>query len=336
MLSMVEENIGLTSTVPVEVILAAGKRPVDLNNRFISSPRREQLIAEAEARGFPGNLCAWIKGIYSAAATEGIRTVAGVVQGDCSSTEKLLEVWRQEGISTIAVAYPVRPERAAMATEIERFARALDTTPAAAEKERERLAPLRALLRELDERTWRTCQVTGGENHRWLVSASDFNGEPERFGADLARFLAEVRQRPPAEKFLRLGYVGVPPIVDDLYDFLEGLGARVIFNEVQRQFAMLGEYRDLADQYAAYTYPYDTFYRLADIQREIRRRSLQGLIHYAQTFCHRQLETLILRPSLSIPLLTIEADKPGRLEPRTRTRLQAFLEQMVSPSSSRK
>jgi len=45
------EKIGLTATVPVEVILAAGLVPVDLNNRFITHPDRDRLLSMAEARG---------------------------------------------------------------------------------------------------------------------------------------------------------------------------------------------------------------------------------------------------------------------------------------------
>jgi benzoyl-CoA reductase/2-hydroxyglutaryl-CoA dehydratase subunit BcrC/BadD/HgdB len=123
--------------------------------------------------------------------------------------------------------------------------------------------------------------------------------------------------------------VGVPPIVDGLYEFLEQRGARVVYNEVQRQFAMLDPASDLAGQYTAYTYPYDTGYRLKDVKREVSRRGLQGLIHYAQTFCHRQIEAIILREDLPLPVISIEADRPGPLDARTQTRLEAFLEQLA-------
>ncbi len=32
-------RVGLTTTIPVEVVLAAGLTPVDLNNLFIADPR---------------------------------------------------------------------------------------------------------------------------------------------------------------------------------------------------------------------------------------------------------------------------------------------------------
>lgn len=322
------EKIGITTTVPVEVILAAGMVPVDLNNRFVNSPDRDRMVAEAEARGFPGSICAWIKGIYTARKDLGIERVVGVIRGDCANTEKLMEVWQDEGVAVVAFAYPVKPDPAIMKREIVSFAQRLGTTLKAAEQMRERLNPLRTRLNELDGLTFSRGKVTGLENHQWLVSSSDFNGDPDRFKSELESFLEEARARPESDDYIRLGYAGVPSIVDDLYGFLETRGARVVYNEVQRQFAMLEPKPDLARQYSSYTYPYDSFSRLTDINRQVERRSLRGIIHYAQTFCHRQIVNIIFRARLKVPVLTIEADKPGPLEARTKTRIEAFLEQI--------
>ena len=59
-------RVGFTTTIPVEVVLAAGLTPVDLNNLFIADPGARALAAEAEASGFPRTICTWIKGIYAA------------------------------------------------------------------------------------------------------------------------------------------------------------------------------------------------------------------------------------------------------------------------------
>ena len=312
----------------MEAVLAAGLVPVDLNNKFITASDREGLVRDAEARGFPSNICSWIKGIYSAAAAEGIRRVVGVTRGDCSSTEKLLEIWQHEGVEAIPFAYPGEPSVEAAGRAVAEFCARLGTTVAAAEAVRERLRPMRALLRQLDDRTWQDGKISGAENHLWLVSASDFNSDPVRFERELSAFLDEVSHRPSRKDFIRLGYAGVPPVVDGIYDFLESRGARVVFNEVQRQFAMTDDQPSLANQYAAYTYPYDTFARIEDMRREAERRGLHGFIHYAQTFCHRSLEGILLRERLGLPVLCIEADRPGPLDPRTETRIEAFLEQL--------
>ena len=68
------KKIGITTTVPIEVCLAAGYQPVDLNNVFITDPNPERLINIAERAGFPLNCCSWIKGIYGVCMDYGIDT----------------------------------------------------------------------------------------------------------------------------------------------------------------------------------------------------------------------------------------------------------------------
>jgi benzoyl-CoA reductase/2-hydroxyglutaryl-CoA dehydratase subunit BcrC/BadD/HgdB len=114
----------------------------------------------------------------------------------------------------------------------------------------------------------------------------------------------------------------------ELYQYLEERGARVVFNETQRQFTMPFETGDLVEQYRLYTYPYGIFYRLEDICREAARRNLDGIIHYAQSFCYRQIEDLIVRRKLELPVLTLEGDLPNRLDARTRMRLDVFLDML--------
>jgi benzoyl-CoA reductase/2-hydroxyglutaryl-CoA dehydratase subunit BcrC/BadD/HgdB len=155
-------------------------------------------------------------------------------------------------------------------------------------------------------------------------------GDPERFEEEVDRFLEEAESRTPlgGEEGVRLGVLGVPPIWADLYTKLERPGVRVVFNEVQRQFSMPVSGSDLADQYLRFTYPYDVFYRLEDIQREVTRRRLDGLVHYVQSFCFRQIEDKILRTRLSLPILTLEGDRPEPIDTRTELRMEAFIEML--------
>ena len=62
-----DKSVGITTTIPSEIVYAAGLRPVDLNNRFITSDDPAKMVEDAEHAGFPRNVCSWIKGIYSAA-----------------------------------------------------------------------------------------------------------------------------------------------------------------------------------------------------------------------------------------------------------------------------
>jgi len=85
---------------------------------------------------------------------------------------------------------------------------------------------------------------------------------------------------------------------------------------------------DLVEQYLLYTYPYDIFGRIEDIRREVRRRRIAGLIHYTQSFCFRQIQELIIRRHVDVPILTIEGDAPAKLDARTKVRIESFVEML--------
>jgi benzoyl-CoA reductase/2-hydroxyglutaryl-CoA dehydratase subunit BcrC/BadD/HgdB len=169
--------------------------------------------------------------------------------------------------------------------------------------------------------------VTGWENHLYQVSCSDFGGDPAAFERQVDNLLEAAAQRPARRWRLRLGYVGVPTIYSDLYSFLEDRDALVAYNEVQRQFTMADSVDcELLEQYRRYTYPYDVFGRLEDIGGQVERRRLDGVIHYVQAFCFRQIQDQLIRRRLGCPVLTLEGDAPGPLEGRNHLRLEAFLE----------
>ena len=84
----------------------------------------------------------------------------------------------------------------------------------------------------------------------------------------------------------------------------------------------------LVEQYSAYTYPYDIFSRIEDIQQEVQRRNIRGLIHYVQSFCHRHIHDRIIRKRIQLPMLTFDCDRPGRLDGAMKTRIEAFIEML--------
>ena len=329
------DAVGITTTIPCEVIFAAGMRPVDLNNVFITDADPLALVEEAEKQGFPSNMCCWIKGIYAAAHRCGVRKVVGVVQGDCSNTHALMEIWQTEGISLAEFAFPYGRDRSALDAEINRLCAAFGVKRSAAEEVRERLEPIRAMVHEVDRLCAEEGKVTGRESHLWTISCSDFNGDYEEFGARVAAFLKTAREREPHAPAIRLGFAGIPPICSDLYDVVREYDAEIVFNEMQRQFSMPFEAADLTEQYARYLYPYDVFSRVDDLAAQVARRRLDGLIHYVQSFCFRQLHDRILRERLSLPILTLECDRPGPLDGRSRTRVEAFLEMILERKKPR-
>ena len=323
------QTVGITTTVPVEVLFAAGLTPVDLNNVFIASALAPQMVQEAERRGFPRNSCAWTKGVYAAARRLKLKRVVAVVQGDCANTHAMAEVLQADGVEVTPFSFPYRPDDTTLLEmELARFAARLGTNLPAAERWKTRLDALRRLAHRVDILAWNENRVTGAEQHLWTISCSDFLSDPERYATDAQAFLREAERRPPLPETLRLALIGVPPICADVFAFLERHGARVVFNETPRQFAMPQATPDLCRQYSRYTYPYDIFYRLADIREQIALRRVDGVVHYVQSFCHRLVQDTIIRRELEAPILTLEGDRPGRLDMRTETRIEAFLEML--------
>ena len=328
--------IGITTTIPVEALLAAGETPVDLNNIFIASPDKDTLINQAESEGYPAGTCAWIKGIYSVAIDNPeIDRIIAVTQGDCSNTHALMETLQFHGKEIIPFDYPYNRDRDLLELSIKKLAERFGTDMDAAAEVKHSLRGIREKLGQLDRITWENSlpgiesgHVSGEENHRWLVSSSDFNSDYVKYERELDQFLFTAREKPAQTPELRLGYIGVPPIFINLYEFLEQRQAKVVYNEVQRQFSMPFEDCSLVEQYLQYTYPYDIFGRIEDIKREIRLRRIDGLVHYTQMFCFRQIQDIIVRKLIDIPILTLEGDRPGAIDARAGIRIEGFLEML--------
>lgn len=328
---MPENNlVGITTTVPVEILFAAGKIPVDLNNIFVANPNAERLVAYAEERGFPQSACAWTKGLYGAIHDRGIREVVGVVEGgDCSNTLALCEILESEGIVVHHFGYPASRRADDLETALERFAACLGTTLNAAEDVKPRLDEVRILAGEIDALAAEG-KVHSEDLFGALLNTSDFFGDPEKCRSTLETLLEKIRARKETDSVpVRLACCGVPTILADVWDVFEKLGARFVDHEVPRQFALLdGIGKGLVETYLAYTYPYDVFTRIGDVEVNARKRGVQGVIHYVQSFCHRQIEDRLWREGLELPLLTLEADRPGNIDERTRTRIEAYMERL--------
>jgi benzoyl-CoA reductase/2-hydroxyglutaryl-CoA dehydratase subunit BcrC/BadD/HgdB len=318
-------KIAFTTSIPVEVIIAAGKTGLDLNNIFITAEKPQAMLEIAEEAGYPRSTCGWIKGLYAASLSEEPEALIAVIHGDCSNTQALMETLQLKGVNIIPFAYPFDRDPAGLKTQMEKLMDCFQVDEKQVEDARKALRPIRDLCRQLDLMTWQDNLVSGGENHYFLVSSSDFNQDPVKYQNELQAFIAMAGKRRPFKEKVRLAYIGVPPIFTDLYTVLESLGARVVYNEVQRQFSMPGDSADIIQQYIEYTYPYGAFARLEDMREQIAQRHIDGVIHYTQTFCYRQIEDLIFREKLDLPFLTLEGDRPGRVDARSRMRLEAFI-----------
>ena len=320
-------TVGFTTTIPVEIIFAAGYTPCDLNNIFMKDTDPQHFVDRAERDGFPHNICTWIKGIYGVIMEHDMAAVITVMEGDCSNTQALAEILRYKGIRTIPFSFPYDRDERVLSREIEKLVKELSPDRRSSVRVEKEMTVARSYLEEIDMMTWSERNVTGAENHLWLVRSSDMLGNIIEYADAAAEFITGARKR---ERMggIPVGYIGVPPIIDGLYEFIEEVGGHVVYNETQRQFALPYHTRDIVERYLLYTYPYGIFARLEDIGKEIGRRGIKGIIHYVQSFCFRAIEDLILRETIPVPILTIEGDLPRTLDTRTKNRIEAFIEML--------
>ncbi len=376
------KNIGITTTVPIEVLIAAGYNVIDLNNIFISTEMYANDIERAERDGFPKSSCAWIKGIYGACIRCGISEIVGVTEGDCSNTKALSEVLKRRGIKVYNFSYPLEHTLSNVTSEINRFMESFAVTAEKVEAVRKELNEVRHYAKIIDELTFIENKATGFENHisqitlSDFVTLSDFRSKPDlgtdtsscnKFKKDIiGGFVAdsipgnnstpinnfesnatkckdrllgriyEIRHRTPISNRLRLGYIGVPPMTCDIYSYVEKFDSRIVYNEVQREFAFprASNAQNVYEQYYDYTYPYDLTFRLKEINKQIELRRLDGIIHYTQSFCHRAIEDIVIKEAVNIPVLTIEGDKSNCIDSRTKLRIEAFLDMLLDLKTS--
>ena len=322
---MIPKRIAFTSSFPVEVIFAAGHIPVDLNNVFITNDSSTK-VQNAELKGFPRTFCSWIKGNYIAALSTNPDLIIGIVEGDCSNSNSLLDIFTEDHFPVYRFSFPADKNYEDLDKEITRLEDYFGVSRKETLQAKQRLDKIRRKLIILDEWTWKERLVSGLENHFWLVNSSDFMGNPDRYESKLDAFLTKAKKRDPLPAKLRLAYLGVPPIYKNIYETIIELGGDVLFNEVQRQFSMPYLLPDIVSQYLAYTYPYSVFDRLQDIKRELERRQIEAVISYTQSFCHLQLDNLLLRKHIDLPFLTLEGDQPEDIDARTLLRLESFFE----------
>lgn len=317
-------NVGISTTVPLEPFLSSGKVPVDLNNSFIGSDNPVEEVEEAQVKGYPRNICTWIKGLDTASMN--VDAVVGVVRGDCSNTESLLEALHRTGKKVHPFSYPYDRERDGLVNEIEELCEFLETTIEEASKMASVVRDLRDLALKVDEIGWQNGSISAEDVHISLVSTSDMGGDITLWRDRTETLIDGSREPMESTGGPRLAYIGVPPIITDLYPRIEGLGASVVFFEVQRQFAMPSSTGDWIQDYLEYTYPYNIGRRVDDIISECEKRKVDGIVHYVQSFCHRQIDDMIFRKELDLPIMTLEGNLPGPLDERNLIRLEAFLD----------
>ncbi|MBN1594601.1 2-hydroxyacyl-CoA dehydratase, partial [candidate division FCPU426 bacterium] len=291
----------------------------------IADKHPQQLVDEAERHGLPRNVCTWVKGIHSVIRKLNIHAVVGVVQGDCKHVVSMLESMLPIGVEFIPFSYPYEKNRQLLRWEMQKLMDFFGVQWDDVEVCKKRLDRIRHIAHQIDQMGWQEDRISGQDQLYALINCTDFMGNPEVFKIKLET-ITDKNTKPYPPSMLRLGILGIPGVFTDLFPYLESLGARVVYHEVARQFAMPEYQKDLLDQNLNYTYPYSFYGRIQDILEQSKLRRLDGYIHYVQSFCHHQLEDMGFRNRLSLPILTLEGDKVGPVDGRTKTRLETFIQ----------
>ncbi len=93
--------------------------------------------------------------------------------------------------------------------------------------------------------------------------------------------------------------------------------------------------KGLAKMYSEYTFARNISHRVQLLKRELKKRDVDGVIHFHQFACHHKLEDPILRAALGrdgYSFITIEADLPSKTTEQTKLRLEAFKEMLKEVS----
>jgi len=316
------EIIGMTTMIPVECIFSAGYIPLDLNNAFINHDNPSSLIEKAEDDGLPRNICSWVKGMYGFLMENSVKKIIIPVLGDCSNCITLGEILEYKGFDIYYFSYNRSRDPKILKRDIESLANYLGTSFEDSKSYYNNLIPLRKKINELDYIAFTKRSIPSDILFNFQVSSSDFNSDPEKFSESLNELIKkDFDQR---MDLIPIGVSGVPHIMSDFPEILEKLGARSIFYETPRQFS-LPYFDGFLDAYINYTYPYSFSQRLDSLKLEIKRRNLKGLIHYVQSFCHRQIEIPILKKELDIPILFLEGESPEKVNAQQLMRLESFI-----------
>jgi benzoyl-CoA reductase/2-hydroxyglutaryl-CoA dehydratase subunit BcrC/BadD/HgdB len=310
-----KEIVAFTSTVPIEIIFASQKFPLDLNNIFVSSKNPNKFIDIAEMKGFPRNFCAWTKGLYGVISKnkKNINKIIAVMEGDCSSNKSLFEFLDVENsknnIKIIPFSYPFDKNPNILKNNIEYLMNQFNVNwdnlmlvHKNLNRIRKKILKLENLFDKVSKLDFLDLDIESKkiffrlknlDLHIWQVSCSDFMGDYEKFERDFDEFwiknnfeclykkIENIKNKKNSD-ILRLGFVGVPTIIPEIYDFIDKKyknKVKVIFNETQREFVFLKnifkeeDYKTkevfiekYINQYLEYSYPYSINYRLKNIQ----------------------------------------------------------------------
>jgi len=282
----------------------------------------------------PRNTCSWIKGLLGVMEDlkDKITTIIAVTEGDCSNNHSLINLYKYyyPHINIIPFSFPTDKNPEKLKMELDKLKRIFSVSDTSIIESKQILDKIREKIKKFDQMQNDNHSLAGRLIQQTLVSSSDFNSNYQQYELDLDQSINILNKKKASPKRIKIGYTGVPTIISDLFDHIEdSFPIDVTFFEVEQDFAMYKKKINILDQYLSFNYPYDIFPRIKLINNEIKKRGLKAMIHYTQSFCHRQIDDILVHKLLDVPVLTIEGEAPGVLDMRTKNRIECFMENIL-------
>jgi benzoyl-CoA reductase/2-hydroxyglutaryl-CoA dehydratase subunit BcrC/BadD/HgdB len=315
------KTAGITALVPPEIIYGSGWYPMDVNNWIPASDARPR-----------SKLCAWTASWREAILKGELKMDALVVVagGDCHNALADGQAAARKVRRTHFFFYPFDGDAGYLKEQLlalEAFlagGRRAGADPAHRRRAIAAVAAAKELGLRLD-RARSDGKADSEQAFKLLISFSDLEGDPTGFVRKVRSALDAPAPRARADA-PRVALIGVPPIYRDFHPVCMEAGLQVVFDELPYEFLRLGgdDIASLARSYSTYTFARPVEYRLDFLKRELMRRKVDGVVHYAQFTCHHLLEDRLLREELDWPMLTVQGDLPGATPAQARLRLEAF------------
>ncbi|UCE73116.1 MAG: 2-hydroxyacyl-CoA dehydratase [Methanomassiliicoccales archaeon] len=309
------KTVGITALIPPELIFACGKKPCDVNN-FVPKSNLQPA----------SKLCAWTAIwrdmiLRKELPLDSLVVVAG---GDCHNALVDGEKVALSGIPTFYFFYPFEKDVDYLQDQLDRLSRFLGGIQNP--EMFERVSEIKKLGLDLDELRAQG-KYPADKAFKIMVSFGDFKGDIDLFEKTLKDI-----QEEDVKYTKTVALLGVPPINCDFHEVLTSLGLHVVYDELPYEFVRLSgnSMDELAENYCDYTFARNIEFRLEFLKNELKKRNVDGVIHYTQFACHHLLEDDILRKNLDYPFLTIQGDLPGKIHRQVRSRLEAFSEMLNS------
>jgi benzoyl-CoA reductase/2-hydroxyglutaryl-CoA dehydratase subunit BcrC/BadD/HgdB len=307
------KKIGITALVPPELIFACGAAPFDVNNVIPAS------------RKYPGNkLCAWTAIWKEMLVNKEIEvdSLVVVAGGDCHNALVDGQKAAMSGIPTHFFFYPFDGDPEYLESQLHRLSRFLGDV-----KSPEKFKEIGGLKKQGQLLDKKRCngKLSSSDAFRILISFSDLTGDIAGF----SRAISDVQEN-DIEVMNRVALIGVPPIFHDFHETAQSLDLQIVFDELPYEFIRHGgrDIQEITQDYCGYTFARSLEFRIDFLKKELKRRRVDGVIHYTQFACHHMLEDEVLREKLDYPMLTIQGDLPGNTPQQIKLRLEAFREML--------